>query len=190
VLVARAGFDGARAHAARPWMGTNAIHRASEVLARIAEHEADVVDVDGLAFQESFLVVGIEGGVAGKHNVVPDRCTITVNRRFAPRYTTEEAEAQVRELLEGADDVEILQAQAAAPPNLTDPLVAEFVDALSLPVRPKLGWTDVARFAARGVPALNFGAGDPEIAHTRDELVTRQSIDRCYEVLAHFVGVR
>ncbi len=114
VLVARAGFDGERAHAARPWMGRNAIHRASEVLARLAAHEADTVDVDGLAFRESFQVVGIEGGLADKHNVVPDRCTITVNRRFAPSYPPEEAEAQVRALLSGADDIEILQAQHAA----------------------------------------------------------------------------
>jgi len=152
-------------------MGSNAIHSASEVLARIAEHETDTVDVDGLQFRESFQVVGIEGGVQGKHNVVPDRCTITVNRRFAPKYTPEEAEAQVRELLEGADDIEILQAQLAAPPNLTDPLVDEFVSGLSLPVRPKLGWTDVARFAAVGIPAINFGPGDPNLAHKPDEHV-------------------
>jgi succinyl-diaminopimelate desuccinylase len=189
VLVAKAGFDGERAHAARPWMGSNAIHTASEVLTRLAAHETDVVDVDGLEFRESFQVVGIEGGVQGKHNVVPDRCTITVNRRFAPKYTPAEAEAQVRELLEGADDIEILQAQVAAPPNLTDPLVDEFVRGLSLPVRPKLGWTDVARFAARGVPALNFGPGNPEIAHTQGEFVTRASIEQCYEVLGRFVGV-
>ena len=189
VLVAKAGFDGERAHAARPWMGSNAIHSASEVLARLADHEADTVDVDGLQFRESFQVVGIEGGVQGKHNVVPDRCTITVNRRFAPKYSPEEAEAQVRELLEGADDIEILQAQLAAPPNLTDPLVDEFVSGLSLPVRPKLGWTDVARFAALGIPALNFGPGDPEIAHTQGEFVTRQSVERCYDVLSQFVGV-
>jgi succinyl-diaminopimelate desuccinylase len=190
VLVARAGFDGERAHAARPWMGRNAIHRASDVLARLAAHETDVVDVDGLAFRESLQVVGIEGGIAGKHNVVPDRATVTVNRRFAPKYTPEEAEAQVRALLDGADDVEILQAQSAAPPNLTDPLVDEFVRGLSLPVRPKLGWTDVARFASRGVPALNFGPGDPEIAHTQGEFVTRASIEQCYEVLGRFVGVK
>jgi succinyl-diaminopimelate desuccinylase len=189
VLVAKAGFDGERAHAARPWMGSNAIHSASEVLGRLAEHETDVVDVDGLAFRESFQVVGIEGGIVGKHNVVPDRCTITVNRRFAPKYTPEEAEAQVRELLAGADDIEILQAQIAAPPNLTDPLVDEFVSGLSLPVRPKLGWTDVARFAALGIPALNFGPGDPEIAHTQGEFVTRASVEQCYDVLSRFVGV-
>jgi succinyl-diaminopimelate desuccinylase len=189
VLVARAGFDGERAHAARPWMGSNAIHRASDVLARLAAHETDVVDVDGLEFRQAFQVVGIEGGLVDKHNVVPDRCTITVNRRFAPCYSPDEAEAEVRELLEGADDIEILQAQHAAAPNLTNPLVDEFVRGLDLPVRPKLGWTDVARFAARGVPALNFGPGDPTIAHTRGELVTRQSLERGYEVLARFVGV-
>jgi len=189
VLVAKAGFDGARAHAARPWMGSNAIHTASEVLARLAAHETDTVDVDGLQFRESFQVVGVEGGVQGKHNVVPDRCTITVNRRFAPKYTPGEAEAQVRELLDGADDIEILQAQVAAPPNLSDPLVDEFVSGLSLQVRPKLGWTDVARFAARGVPAVNFGPGDPEIAHTQGEFVTRESIEQCYAVLGRFVGV-
>jgi succinyl-diaminopimelate desuccinylase len=189
VLVARAGFDGERAHAARPWMGRNAIHRASVVLARLAAHETDVVDVGGLEFREAFQVVGIEGGIPDKHNVVPDRCTITVNRRFAPKYSPEEAEAQVRVLLEGADDVEIIQAQAAAPPNLTDPLVDDFVRRLSLPVRPKLGWTDVARFASRGIPALNFGPGDPTIAHTQGELVTRASLEQAYATLAGFVGV-
>jgi succinyl-diaminopimelate desuccinylase len=189
VLVARAGFDGERAHAARPWMGRNAIHRASDVLARLAAHEADTVDVDGLQFRESFQVVGIEGGIPDKHNVVPDRCTITVNRRFAPRYSPEEAEAQVRVLLDGADDIEIVQAQPAAAPNLTNPLVDDFVNGLSLPVRPKLGWTDVARFASRGVPAVNFGPGDPTIAHTQGEFVTRDSVENAYAVLARFVGV-
>ena len=142
-------------------MGSNAIHSASDVLARLAEHETDTVDVDGLQFRESFQVVGIEGGVQGKHNVVPDRCTVTVNRRFAPKYTPEEAEAQVRELLEGADDIEILQAQLAAPPNLTDPLVDEFVSGLSLPVRPE------ARVDRRG--ALR---GD---GHSRAQLRSRRS---------------
>jgi len=170
-------------------MGRNAIHRAADVLARLAAHEADTVDVDGLAYRESLQAVRIEGGIADKHNVVPDVCTIVVNRRFAPRYTAAEAEVQVREVLSGADDVEVLQAQPAAAPNLANPLVADFVTGLSLPVRPKLGWTDVARFAARGVPALNFGPGDPAIAHTAGEFVTRESLERVYAVLAGFVGV-
>jgi succinyl-diaminopimelate desuccinylase len=156
----------------------------------LAAHETDLVDVDGLEFREAFQVVGIEGGIVDKHNVVPDRCTITVNRRFAPGYTPDEAEAQVRALLEGADDIEILQAQPAAAPNLTNPLVDEFVRGLELPVRPKLGWTDVARFASRGVPALNYGPGDPTIAHTQGEFVTRESIENAYATLAGFVGIR
>jgi succinyl-diaminopimelate desuccinylase len=189
VLVVEARFDGERAHTARPWMGRNAIHRASDVLARLALHESDVVDVDGLEYREAMQVVRIDGGIAGKYNVVPDRCTLAVNRRFAPCYSPADAEEQVAKLLTGADEVTVLQAQAGALPNLTDPLVAEFVRGLDLPVRPKLGWTDVARFAARGVPALNFGPGDPTISHTAGEFVTRASLEHAYDTLARFVGV-
>jgi succinyl-diaminopimelate desuccinylase len=189
VVVLAARFDGERAHTARPWMGRNAIHRALPVLTRLASQEMGVVDVDGLEYRESLQVVRVDGGIEGKHNVVPDSCTIVVGRRFAPCFTVEQAEEQVRALLDGADAVEVLQAQPAAAPNLTNPLVAEFVDGLSLPVRPKLGWTDVARFASRGVPAVNFGPGDPEIAHTAGELVTRDSIERAHTTLARFVGV-
>lgn len=183
----RATFRGARAHSARPWMGTNAIHQASDVLARIAAHEADTVDVDGLPYRESLQVVRIEGGIA--NNVVPDLASIVVNRRFAPAYTVEEATAQVEALLEGADEIAVINASPAAPPNLWDPLVAELIGTFDLGVRPKLGWTDVARFAAHGVPALNFGPGDPEIAHTAGEHVTRESLDGCYAVLGRFLGV-
>jgi succinyl-diaminopimelate desuccinylase len=186
-LHVRAGFRGARAHSARPWMGSNAIHRASGVLARLAAHEADTVDVDGLPYRESLQVVRIEGGIA--NNVVPDHASLVVNRRFAPAYTVEEATAQVVALLDGADEVEVLGASAAAPPNLWDPLVAELIGTFDLGVRPKLGWTDVARFAAHGIPALNFGPGDPEIAHTAGEHVTRESLDGCYAVLGRFLGV-
>jgi succinyl-diaminopimelate desuccinylase len=168
-------------------MGANAIHRAADVLARIAAHEADTVDVDGLPYRESLQVVQIEGGVA--NNVVPDHASLVVNRRFAPAYTVEQAKAQVVALLAGADEIEVLNASAAAPPNLWDPLVAELIGTFDLGVRPKLGWTDVARFAAHGVPALNFGPGDPEIAHTAGEHVTRESLDGCYAVLGRFLGV-
>ncbi len=186
-LHVKATFHGARAHSARPWMGLNAIHRASDVLARLSAHEADTVDVDGLPYRESLQVVRIEGGIA--NNVVPDVASLIVNRRFAPAYSIEEATAQVTALLEGADEIEVINASPAAPPNLWDPLVAELIGTYDLAVRPKLGWTDVARFAAHGVPALNFGPGDPEIAHTAGEHVTRESLDGCYAVLGRFLGV-
>ena len=191
-LHVRAEFDGTRAHSARPWMGENAIHRAAEVLSRLAAHEArppaeHIVSVDGLAFRESLQVVRIEGGVA--NNVVPDACAIVVNRRFAPKYSIEEAREQTEILLAGADRITVLNASPAGPPNLMNPLVAEFIGTLDLAVRPKLGWTDVARFAAHGIPALNFGSGDPEIAHTQGEFVTREAVEGCHKVLAHFLGV-
>ncbi len=121
----RAHFEGERAHSARPWKGRNAIYAAADVLERLAAHEADTVLVDGLPYRESLQVVRIEGGVA--NNVVPDECTIVVNRRFAPKYSVDEARAQVEKLLEGADRVEVINASPAAPPNLGHPLAAEFV---------------------------------------------------------------
>jgi succinyl-diaminopimelate desuccinylase len=184
-----AHFDGERAHTARPWMGRNAIHRAAAALGRLANHASDTVAIDGLEFRESLQVVRIDGGIPGKFNVVPDSCTLIVNRRFAPCYSGTEAETQVRALLDGADTVEVLQMQEGALPNLENPLVAGFAAAVGLPVRPKLGWTDVARFAGRGVPAVNFGPGDPEIAHTAGESVTRASVEQAWAALAGFVGV-
>ncbi|HKA94112.1 MAG TPA: succinyl-diaminopimelate desuccinylase [Acidimicrobiia bacterium] len=183
----RAVFDGERAHSARPWHGSNAIHAAADALQQLAAHESDTVTVDGLPYRESLQVVRIEGGVA--NNVVPDSCTLVVNRRFAPAYSVDEARAQVEKLLAGADRIEVVNASPAAPPNLGHPLVAEFVDTLGLPVEPKLGWTDVARFASRGVPAVNFGPGDPDVAHTADERVTRGAIEQCYAALSRFLGM-
>jgi succinyl-diaminopimelate desuccinylase len=182
----RAQFDGDRAHSARPWMGSNAIHAAADVLGRLAAHQASTVMIDGLPYRQSLEVVRIEGGVA--NNVVPDKCTLVVNRRFAPSHSVDDARAEVEALLEGADRVEVVSASPAAPPNLNDPLVAEFVRTLDVDVEPKLGWTDVARFAARGVPAVNFGPGEPDVAHTAGEHVTRESIEQCYAALTRFLG--
>ena len=186
-LHVRAQFDGDRAHSARPWMGSNAIHAAADVLARVAAHDAGTVTVDGLPYRQSLQVVRIEGGIA--NNVVPDMCTLVVNRRFAPSSSIDDARAELEELLEGADRVEVISASPGAPPNLDHPLVAEFVRTLDVDVEPKLGWTDVARFAARGVPAVNFGPGEPDVAHTAGEYVTRESIEQCYAALARFLGV-
>jgi succinyl-diaminopimelate desuccinylase len=187
-LHARATVRGQRAHTARPWMGSNAIHAMNAILTRVATAKSETVVVDGLEYREALQAVRVEGGVA--NNVVPDECTLVVNRRFAPSRSADDVAAETRELLAGADEIEILNVSPAAPPNLADPLVAEFVGTLDLAVRPKLGWTDVARFASRGVPALNFGPGDPTLAHTADERVTRGDVEGCFQVLAHFVGLR
>lgn len=184
---ARAMFVGTRAHTARPWTGSNAVHRAAPLLARLASYEAATVEVDGLEYREALQVVRVEGGIA--NNVVPDRCTVTVNRRYAPSRPLDDAVAELVALLDDADEVEVTNASPAAPPNLANPLVADFVARGALAVRPKLGWTDVARFASRGIPALNFGPGDPLVAHTAEEFVTGASLRSCADVLARFVGL-
>ena len=190
VVVLAARFDGERAHTARPWMGRNAIHRAADVLGRIAAHESDTVLVDGLEYRESLQVVRVDGGLVGKFNVVPDSCTVIVGRRFAPRYSRGRRRASRCGCCSTAPTTSrCCSPSRPPPPNLENPLVSEFVDGLGLLVRPKLGWTDVARFASRGVPAVNFGPGDPEIAHTAGELVTRDSIERTYATLSQFVFV-
>lgn len=159
---------GVRAHSARSWLGSNAIHAAAGVLDRLRDYHARHPVVDGLEFREGLNAVRIEGGVAG--NVIPDRCVVTVNHRFAPDRTAAEAEAHVRELFDGYD-VEVVDAADGARPGLTAPPAAAFLAATGGTPRAKLGWTDVARFTALGVPAVNFGPGDPSVSHTRDEFV-------------------
>lgn len=183
----RAEFRGARAHSARPWMGENAIAKAAPVLARVASHELEPIAVDGLEFRQALQLVRVDGGIA--NNVVPDTASFVVNRRFAPSLSCDSVIADTVALLAGADAIDVINESPGAPPNLADPLVAEFVGRLNLPVRPKLGWTDVARFAARGIPALNFGAGDPTLAHTRDERVERADLDQCAARLRDFCGL-
>jgi len=183
---ARVTFRGTRAHSARPWMGVNAVHRAAPMLARIAAYQAPTVIVDGLAYRESLQVVRIAAGVA--NNVIPDRCEVVVNRRYAPACSFGDAQAHTRALFHDADDVEIISASPAAAPNLTHPLIAELVNAADLSVRPKLGWTDVARFTEHGIAAVNFGPGDPELAHTTDERVDRSDLEHCSAVLSKFIA--
>jgi len=168
---------GLRAHSARAWMGENAIHAAAPVLARLAAYEPETVTVDGLAYRESLSAVRISGGVAG--NVIPDACTVHVNYRFAPSRSGAEALAHIEQLFAGLP-VEITVADLAegARPGLDAPLAQQFVAAVGGEARPKYGWTDVARFSALGIPAVNYGPGDPSLAHADDERVPVAQIER------------
>lgn len=159
---------GRRAHSARSWHGVNAIHAAGEVLRRLEAYEARTVTIDGCVYREGLNAVGISGGVAG--NVVPDRCDVQVNYRFAPDRTPEQAEAHVRGVFSGFE-VELTDVAAGAPPGLDAAPAREFLAVVGQPPVGKLGWTDVSRFAALGIPALNFGPGDPNLAHAPDERV-------------------
>ncbi len=167
---------GQRAHSARSWRGVNAIHAAGGILDVLRGYTARQPVVDGLTYHEGLNAVGIRGGVAG--NVIPDECVVSVNFRFAPDRSAEQAADHVREVLDGWEVV-VTDVASGARPGLGEPAAASFVAAMGGTPRAKLGWTDVARFAALGIPAVNFGPGDPQLAHSRDEHVPVAEVGQC-----------
>lgn len=200
---------GDRAHTARPWMGRNAIHRMAALLAELEGYEARQPVIDNCEYREAIQAVHVSGGVAS--NVVPDRVELGINHRFAPDRTVEQAEQFVRELLAphldpDQDQVRVLNYSPACPPSLSHPLLAKLragtarlsgsgpgsggsVEKVApLEVRAKLGWTDVANFAALGIPATNFGPGDPTVAHTKGEHLKRDSIERTEAALRALIS--
>jgi succinyl-diaminopimelate desuccinylase len=158
---------GRAAHSARPWKGHNAIHEAMTILGRLVAYEPQVIEVDGLDYREGLSAVGIRGGIAG--NVIPDECVVTINYRFAPNKSGAQALTHVCELFDGYD-VELTDTADGARPGLHLPAARDFVEMLDVPVRAKEGWTDVALFSALSIPAVNFGPGDPNLAHHDQEL--------------------
>ncbi len=181
---------GVRSHSARPWMGRNAIHRLGPLLDAVAAAPERRPVLGGCEFREALQAVRVEGGVAG--NVVPDLAVVTLNHRFAPDRSVEEATEHVRAVvapfLEDGDAFTVVDAAPAATPATDHPLLAELVARRGMEVRAKLGWTDVARFAALGIPAANLGPGDPTLAHTVDERVDRAAIEACHAVLLDLIS--
>ncbi|MBT8242013.1 MAG: succinyl-diaminopimelate desuccinylase [Acidimicrobiia bacterium] len=180
-------LQGTRAHTARPWMGRNAIHRAGPLISHLAGFEPRRPVLDGCEFVESVQTVGIEGGHAG--NVVPDAVTVTVHHRYAPDRTASDAEEWFRDFIQAFlktdDTAELIDRTSACPPSLSHPILARL--AKGRHKNAKLGWTDVARFAELGIPATNFGSGDPLVAHTRNEHLHRDSIERTFAAIHELV---
>jgi len=172
---------GERAHSARSWKGSNAVHTAAEILNRLTTYAAREVEIDGLLYREGMNAVGISGGVAG--NVVPDEARVSVNYRFAPDLDEKQALAHVQELFDGFDVV-VTDTAPGALPGLDHPAAAAFVEAIGVTVKPKYGWTDVAQFTQLGIPAVNFGPGDPMYAHKADEHVPVDHLIRVEEALS------
>ena len=175
---------GNRAHSARSWQGSNAIHAAAGILALLNDYQPREPMVEGLRYREGLNAVGIRGGVAG--NVIPDECVVTVNYRFAPDRSVPEAISHVQEIFAGYD-VTVVDEAPGARPGLDAPFVADFVRAMAVPAEPKFGWTDVARFAEAGTPALNFGPGDPTVAHSVDEHVPISQIREVFDGLRRWL---
>lgn len=190
-----ARLSGRAAHSARAWMGVNAIHAMAPVIERIAAYGNPVELVDGLEFRESLSVVRVEGGIA--NNVIPEAASMTVNYRFAPSKRADDALAWVRSLFEGTGaTIEVDDLCEGARPGADSPVAERFLTVArriaaergtELRLSAKVGWTDVARFTQVGVPAMNFGPGDPLLAHTRDEHAPVSDIVRVHETLRAFV---
>lgn len=183
---------GARAHSARAWLGENAAHRIGPVIARIADYEARKVDIDGCHYREGLNVVRLDSFVAT--NTIPDEAHVLVNFRFAPDRTEDEALDHVLRYLaiDNLDDgftVTLEDSMPGALPGLQQPAAAALIGSVG-EVRAKLGWTDVARFAPLGVPAVNFGPGDPAFAHRVEEQVPVAQITQVASQLRDFLTTR
>lgn len=176
---------GRRSHSARSWLGDNAIHKSRAVLDRLAAFDARIVDIDGCEYHEGLNAVAITGGVAS--NVIPDECVIRINFRFAPDRSPQDAVEVLQELFFDLE-MTVLDVAAGALPGLSAPAAAEFVTAAGGSAKAKFGWTDVSRFAALGIPAVNYGPGDPSLAHTREEWVSMAQIRKMTEVLRGFLA--
>lgn len=175
-------IPGVAAHSARAWRGSNAVHAAAPLLAALAAYQPATVAVDGLEYREGLNAVGIAGGVAT--NMIPPECTVTINYRYAPDKSADEAIARATAVIEGAGvpgaSISVVDHGAACRPGLDAPIAAEFAAAVAASgggePRAKFGWTDVARFGELGIPAVNYGPGDSELAHADDERVSLEEI--------------
>ena len=181
----RISTSGTRAHSARSWLGANAIHALQPALAILEQYEPARVVVDGLEYREGLNAVKVSGGVAS--NVIPDSAALEINYRYAPSVSAEEAEHRMHELFAGFT-VEILENAPGALPGLSNPALQELVTLVNGNVAPKFGWTDVARFSALGIPAINLGPGDPNLAHSKDEHVAISDLENCHHILQQWLA--
>ena len=177
--------DGQRAHSARSWLGRNAIHEAADILNRLTTYEPRQALIDGLTYREGLNAVRVSGGIAG--NVIPDEAVVEVNYRFAPNRSAATAIDELRALFPETE-LTVTDAAEGARPGLDTPLARELIDAVGVPAAPKYGWTDVARLSALGVPAINFGPGNPSLAHADDERVAIDEIRSTHEALRRWLS--
>ena len=174
-------FTGVAGHSARPWQADNAIERAARGITALADREPEAHEFHGLTFWEAASVTRVQGGIAA--NVIPDLATCHLNYRYPPGWSPEQAEARLAELTAGHGSVRVDSNSPSAPVALDSPLARSLIQYGELEVKPKQAWTPVAEFAAAGLPAVNFGPGEPALAHKREESVTVDALATAYEVL-------
>ena len=178
-------FSGQTAHSARPWQGENAFYKTAPFLAELAAREPNVVSLDGHVFREVLTPTLMSGGRG--RNVVPDRCEINVNYRFAPGRTPEDAVAHLTTLVAGRGEVIATDLSPSARPHASNALVLHLGTCGVTGVKTKQAWTDVARFDASGVPGVNFGPGTASQAHQRNEWTELSKVYDGYVIFERFL---
>jgi succinyl-diaminopimelate desuccinylase len=179
-------FEGETSHSARPWEGKNAIYAAAPFLAEVAARAPRESVIEAMRYRSVTSVTQAKDGGRGR-NVVPDRFVLNVNHRFAPDVALEQAKAEIVALVAGRAKIEFADLSPAAMPNATHPLVRALVAAGVRSVEPKQAWTDVARFAARGIAAVNFGPGENAQAHQKNESTSLALVHEGYAIVARWL---
>lgn len=180
-------FNGKTAHSARPWQGENAVTKAAPFLAEMAALTREDQVIDGFVYSTVATITRAKDGERGR-NVVPDRFVLNVNLRFAPTLSLDDAQARLHALVDGRAEVEFTDLSPAALPNATHPLVRKLVAAGVRGVEPKQAWTDVARFAQRGIVAVNFGPGENRQAHQKNESTALSLLGEGYDILHRWLS--
>jgi succinyl-diaminopimelate desuccinylase len=185
-------FQGIAAHSARPWLGENALTKAGEFLMDLHRLKHEEVFVDGLPYREVVTATRAwtgEGCGDDARNVVPDRFTVYVDHRFAPNKDLVTAEGRIAQLVDGRAKISPVVRAPAAAPQASDATVQKFIHETGAQVEAKQAWTDIARFAALGIPAVNYGPGLTAQAHTAGEYVPVENLHRARRALCRFLSV-
>ncbi|MES1188268.1 MAG: succinyl-diaminopimelate desuccinylase [Myxococcales bacterium] len=185
-LHAAVKFRGRTAHSARPWQGENAIHKSAALLARLGAFAPVSDEQDGLVWQN--VISATMGGGGRARNIIPDLFELNLNHRFGPSTSLERAKQNVLDLVQGEAEVTFVDESPSAPPLRHHPLVAALADSGVMAVEPKQAWTDVARFAQLGVPAVNFGPGVQAQAHQKNEWTLLPQLAEGLAVLERWLG--
>ena len=178
-------FKGKTCHSSRPWEGENAIHKAANILKKLAEKEPTEVKIDGLIFKEVMQATMAQAGVA--RNVIPDHFELNLNYRYAPDKTVEEACKIIEQFINNEAEIEFIDKAYPGPICSDNPLYKRLIDVANCSLEAKQGWTDVARLAYHGIDSVNYGPGLTSQAHQLNEYVMIDDLVKCYDVLKDYL---
>ena len=187
-LNANIKLKGLAAHSARPWVGDNPIYKIGDISKKVSENEITLLDIEGLEFKQVLSITTVSSGIA--KNVIPDEALLNINFRFSPEMSNDDAHNFINHMFSEFGEIEITSSSEGAMPNLDNPNVKNFISSTGLSPNPKQAWTDIARFYSHGIPSVNFGPGDPLLAHTADEHVSKKQLLESYELLSGYLGVK